>query len=72
MLDTLLTINWNPDPTLFHLFGFPILYYSLLWIVGIACSYFIVRREYRDLKIGDALPLYKPSSNVVGKLSGHH
>ena len=53
MLDTLLTINWNPDPTLFHLFGFPIRYYSLLWIVGIACSYFIVRREYRDLKIGD-------------------
>ena len=53
MLDTLLTIHWNPDPTLFHLFGFPILYYSLLWIVGIACSYFIVRREYRDLKIGD-------------------
>ena len=53
MLDTLLTINWNPDPTLFHLFGFPILYYSLLWIVGIACSYLIVKREYRDLKIGD-------------------
>ena len=53
MQDILLTINWNPDPTLFHLFGFPILYYSLLWVVGIACSYFIVRREYRDLKIGD-------------------
>ena len=38
-MDLFLTINWNPDPTLFHLFGFPILYYSLLWIVGIACSY---------------------------------
>ena len=52
-MDLLLYIHWNPDPTFFHLFGFPIRYYSLLWIVGIACSYFIVRREYRDLRIGD-------------------
>ena len=36
-MDLLLYIHWNPDPTFFHLFGFPIRYYSLLWIVGIAC-----------------------------------
>ncbi len=49
-----LTINWNPNPELFNLFGsFSIRYYSLLWIVGLICSFFIVRRQYRDKKIGE-------------------
>lgn len=51
---SLLTINWNPDPELFNLFGhFPIRYYGLLWVVGIALAYTVVRRQYRDRKIGD-------------------
>ena len=30
-MPSLLTINWNPDPELFNLFGsFPIRYYGLL------------------------------------------
>ena len=45
-MDLLLYIHWNPDPTFFHLFGFPILYYSLLWVVGIACSYLIAKRGH--------------------------
>ena len=74
-MDLLLYIHWNPDPTFFHPFGFPILYYSLLWIVGIACSYFIVRREYRDLRIGDdkfdPLFFYCFIGIVVGCRLGH-
>ena len=37
-MPSLLTINWNPDPELFNLFGiFPIRYYGLLWV---SASYF--------------------------------
>ena len=31
----LLSINWNPNPELFNLFGLSIRYYGLLWAVGI-------------------------------------
>lgn len=31
----LLSINWNPSPELFNLFGLPVRYYGLLWAVGI-------------------------------------
>ena len=50
----LLSINWDPNPELFNLFGhIPVRYYGLLWVIGIACSYFVVRYQYRDKKIGD-------------------
>ncbi len=51
---SLLFIHWNPDPELFNLFGkVPIRYYSLLWIVGLICSFLSVRRQYRDKQISD-------------------
>ena len=51
---TLLSINWNPNPALFNLFGsLPIRYYGLLWVVGIALAYVIVHRQYRDRKIDE-------------------
>lgn len=50
----LLSINWNPNPELFNLFGhLPIRYYGLLWVIGIGLAYLIVRQQYRDKKIGD-------------------
>ena len=49
----LLTIHWNPDPELFNIFGISIRYYSILWIIGLALAYFIVRRQYRDRRIAD-------------------
>lgn len=48
---SLLTINWDPNPELFNLFGhIPVRYYGLLWVIGIACSYFVVRYQYKDKK----------------------
>ena len=38
----LLSINWNPNPELFNLFGLPVRYYGLLWAVGIFLAYVIV------------------------------
>ncbi|MBV3635266.1 prolipoprotein diacylglyceryl transferase [Bacteroides cellulosilyticus] len=53
-MPSLLTINWNPDPELFNLFGsFPIRYYGLLWGIGIVLACIIVQREYRDRKISE-------------------
>ena len=53
-MPSLLTINWDPDPELFNLFGsFPIRYYGLLWGIGIVLSCIIVQRQYRDRKISE-------------------
>ena len=53
-MPSLLTINWNPAPELFTLFGcFPIRYYGLLWGIGIVLACIIVQREYRDRKISE-------------------
>ena len=50
----LFSINWNPNPELFNLFGsIPIRYYGLLWVIGIALAYVIVHRQYRDRKIDE-------------------
>ena len=42
----LLSINWNPSPELFNLFGLPVRYYGLLWAVGIFLAYIIVHYQY--------------------------
>ena len=73
---SLLTINWNPDPELFNLFGhLPIRYYGLLWVVGIALAYLVVRRQFRDRKIGDdkvePLFFYRFFGILVGARLGH-
>ena len=59
-MNTLLVINWNPDPELFKILGFPIRYYGLLWVAGLLLAYFVVRYQYRDKKIPEALfdPLF--------------
>ncbi|MDE5709625.1 MAG: prolipoprotein diacylglyceryl transferase, partial [Bacteroides sp.] len=49
----LLSIHWNPDPVIIDFGVFALRYYGLLWIVGLALAYFIVRRQYRDRRIGD-------------------
>lgn len=41
----LLSINWNPNPELFNLFGLSIRYYGLLWAVGIFLAYVIVHYQ---------------------------
>ena len=49
----LLSINWNPNPELFNLFGLPVRYYGLLWAVGIFLAYVIVHYQFRDKKISE-------------------
>ncbi len=71
----LLSIHWNPDPELFNLFGISIRYYGLLWIIGLAFAYFIVRKEYRDRRIADEkfepLFFYCFFGILIGSRLGH-
>ena len=75
-MPSLLTINWNPDPELFNLFGsFPIRYYGLLWGIGIVLSCIIVQRQYRDRKISEdkftPLFFYRVIGITLGARLGH-
>lgn len=72
----LLSINWNPNPELFNLFGsVPIRYYGLLWVIGIGFAYFIVRQQFRDKKLSDAkfepLFFYCFFGILIGSRLGH-
>lgn len=55
-----LSVVWDPKVELCHILGFPIRYYSLMWVVGLAAAYFLVRRFYRDRGIRDEVfePLF--------------
>ena len=62
----LLSINWNPNPELFNLFGISIRYYGLLWAVGIFFAYIIVHYQFRDKKI-DEKKFDRSEERRVGK-----
>lgn len=47
MNNLLLSINWNPNPELFNLFGISIRYYGLLWAIGIFFAYVVVHYQYQ-------------------------
>lgn len=68
-------INWNPDIEAFNLFGFSVRYYALGWIFGFAASYYMVRRQYRDLRISDEkfdpLFVYCFLGMIIGSRLGH-
>ena len=71
----LLSINWDPNPERFSLFGLSIRYYGLLWAVGIFLAYVIVHYQYRDKKIDekkfDPLFFYRFFGFLIGARLGH-
>ncbi len=70
-----LSINWNPTPELFNLFGISIRYYGLLWALGIALAYIIVHYQFRDKKIDekifDPMFFYCFFGILIGARLGH-
>lgn len=48
-------INWNIDPEIISILGFPIRYYGLSWALGIALAYFVIKRVY----LTENIPLEK-------------
>ena len=60
-MDSILNfITWDPNPEIFSLFGISIRYYSVMWAVGLALAYFIVKYLYKDQRIPERLfdPLF--------------
>ncbi|MCD8262453.1 MAG: prolipoprotein diacylglyceryl transferase, partial [Bacteroides sp.] len=53
MSNLLLAITWNPDPEIVNIFGISLRYYGLLWVIGLAYAFYVVRYQYRDKKISE-------------------
>lgn len=68
-------INWNVDPEIFSLLGFPIRYYGLSWALGIALAYLIIKRIYVKEKISlenlEQLSMYLIFGAFLGARLGH-
>lgn len=44
----LLHINWNPAPELFTIFGFPIRYYGLMFVVAFVLGIYLLKKIYKN------------------------
>ena len=68
-------IIWDPSPTALTLGPLSIQWYSLCWCIGLALSYFVVYRLYKDQQIPqekfDPLFLYCFVGILVGARLGH-
>lgn len=49
----LLQITWNPSPELFRIFGFPIRYYGLMFVVAFLLGIFILKKIYKNENIDE-------------------
>ena len=60
MINILSFIVWNPDLEAFHLGPMTVRWYGLMWIIGLALAYLVVKRLYKEQKIKDELfdPLF--------------
>lgn len=74
-MNSFLAITWNPENELCHLFGLPIRYYSLMWIIGLVSAYLLVKKFYKDRNIKpevfEPLFLYCFVSILIGARLGH-
>jgi prolipoprotein diacylglyceryl transferase len=47
-LNTVLgAVHWNPDAVAFRIFGWPVMWYGVLWVTGIYVGYFVLQLMYR-------------------------
>ena len=60
MMNLLNFIVWDPDLVVFRLSFIVVRWYGLMWIIGLALAYFVVKRLYKEQKIKDELfdPLF--------------
>ena len=65
----LLVIHWNIDPVIFHIGGFELRWYSLLFVSGFILGWYIMKsflvREKLDPNLMDPL-LYMPEALICG------
>ena len=75
MIDLLNYIVWNPDLEAFHLGPIAVRWYGLMWIIGLALAYFVVKKLYKEQKIKDEyfdpLFIYCFFGILIGARLGH-
>jgi len=75
MIDLLNYIVWNPDLEAFRLGPLAVRWYGLMWIIGLALAYFVVKRLYKEQKIKDEyfdpLFIYCFFGILIGARLGH-
>ena len=75
MMNLLSFIVWNPDLEAFHLGPITVRWYGLMWIIGLALAYFVVKRLYKEQKIKnelfDPLFIYCFFGILIGARLGH-
>ena len=74
-MENFLAVTWNPDSELCRLLGLPILYYSLMWVIGLLVAYVLVKRFYKDRgikqEVFDPLFIYCFLGILIGARLGH-
>ena len=74
-MNQLLFIVWNPDLEAFHLGPITVRWYGLMWIIGLALAYLVVKRLYKEQKIKDEyfdpLFIYCFLGILIGARLGH-
>ncbi|MBR1732312.1 MAG: prolipoprotein diacylglyceryl transferase [Alloprevotella sp.] len=70
-----LAVVWNPSRVAFSLFGHDVLWYGVMWVVGLALAYAVVYRLYKDQQLPqekfDPLFLYCFAGILIGARLGH-
>lgn len=74
-MNTLLSVTWNVDPTIFEIFGREIRWYGLLWVIGLIVAVYIVQRIYKGENLPekwfDSLFVYMMLGIILGARLGH-
>ena len=75
MMNLLNYIVWQPDLEAFRLGPIAVRWYGLMWIIGLALAYFVVKRLYKEQKIKDEyfdpLFIYCFFGILIGARLGH-
>jgi prolipoprotein diacylglyceryl transferase len=70
------SIDWNPNPEIFKILGFPVRYYGLFFamafLAGFQVMTYIFKKEGRPIEQADQLLLYAMIATVVGARMGHY
>ncbi|HMM18686.1 prolipoprotein diacylglyceryl transferase [Petrimonas sulfuriphila] len=74
-MNTLLTVTWNVDPTIFTVLSREIRWYGLLWVIGLIVAVYIVQRIYKSEELPekwfDSLFVYMMLGIILGARLGH-
>ncbi|MBR1446598.1 MAG: prolipoprotein diacylglyceryl transferase [Alloprevotella sp.] len=71
----MLHIIWNPDKVAFSILGHDVVWYGVMWVIGLALAYVVVLKLYKDQQIPDEkfdpLFIYCFCGILLGARLGH-